>query len=100
MLFTISCGGGKSQKAVESPATSMTTELSIEGMTCTGCENTICSNLEKLPGVTSVTASHTGGKAIVKYDPGKVDTIMMKETIDGLGYKAVKATTEETGGNK
>ncbi len=100
MLLSASCGGGKSQKAVETPAPTATVELSIEGMTCTGCENTICSNLEKLPGVKSVTASHTGGNAIIEFEPGKVDTIKMKETVDGLGYKAVKASAVETGGNE
>lgn len=100
MLLSVSCGGGKSQKAAESPATSATIELSIEGMTCTGCENTICNGLEKLSGVTSVTASHTGGNAIIEYDPGKVDTVKMKEIVDGLGYKAVKASAVKTGGNE
>jgi copper chaperone CopZ len=99
MLLLASCGGGKSQKAAEVPAPTATVELSIEGMTCTGCENTICANLEKLPGVKSVTASHTGGNAIIEYDPGKVDTIKMKETVDGLGYKAVKTSAVAPGGN-
>lgn len=100
MLLTVSCGGGKNQKADESPVQTATVELSIEGMTCTGCENTICTNLENLPGVKSVTASHTGGNAIIEYEPGKVDTIKMKETVDGLGYKAVKASAVRTGGNE
>jgi len=100
MLFAVSCGGGKSQKAAEVPAQTATIDLTIEGMTCTGCENTICSNLEKLPGVKSVTASHTGGNAIIEFEPGKVDTIKMKETVDGLGYKAVKANAVKTGGNE
>lgn len=100
MMLSVSCGGGKSQKATETPAATATIELSIEGMTCTGCENTICSNLEKLPGVKSVTASHTGGNAIIEFEPGTVDTVKIKETVDGLGYKAVKASAVEPGGNE
>ena len=100
MLLSVSCGGGRSQKAVEAPAQTATIDLAIEGMTCTGCENTICSNLEKLPGVKSVTASHTGGNAIIEFEPGKVDTLKIKETVDGLGYRAVKASAVETGGKE
>ncbi len=100
MLFSVSCGGGKSQKATETPAATATIDLSIEGMTCTGCENTICSNIEKIPGVKSVTASHTNGNAIIEFEPGKVDTAKFRETVDGLGYKALKISPVETGGNE
>lgn len=106
MIFAVSCGGGKSQKAPETTAAPAATEatatidLSIEGMTCTGCENTICSNLEKIPGVKSVTASHTTGNAVIEYETGKVDTAKIKETVDGLGYKAVKITPVVEGGNE
>jgi copper chaperone CopZ len=100
MLFAVSCGGGKNQKAAETPAQTATIDLAIEGMTCTGCENTICSNLEKLPGVKSVTASHTGGNAIIEFEPGKVDTLKIKETVDGLGYRALKASAVEPGGSE
>ncbi len=98
MIFAVSCGGGKSQKPSETPAATATINLSIEGMTCTGCENTICSNLEKIPGVKSVTASHTNGNAVIEYEEGKVDTAKIKETVDGLGYKAVKVTPVTEGG--
>jgi hypothetical protein len=33
MMLSVSCGGGKSQKATETPAATATIELSIEGMT-------------------------------------------------------------------
>jgi copper chaperone CopZ len=96
MLLAVSCGGGKNQKAPEVTVPTATIDLSIEGMTCTGCENTISSNLEKLPGIKSVTASHTKGNAIIEYEPDKVDTLRIKETVDGLGYKAVKVSLPES----
>lgn len=99
-LFLVSCGGGKSQKASEAPVQTAKIDLAIEGMTCTGCENTICSNLEKLPGVKSVTASHVDGRAVIEFEPGKVDTVKIKETVDGLGYKAVRASAVEPGGSE
>lgn len=97
MVLTLSCCGGKGPKAAEEPAATATVDLSIGGMTCTGCENTICSNLEKLPGVKSVTASHTEGKAIIEYEPDKVDTLKLKETVDALGYKALKVSAAAAG---
>ena len=87
-------------ESAETPAATATIDLSIEGMTCTGCENTICSNIEKIPGVISVTASHTQGNAIIEYEPGKADTAKFKETVDGLGYKALKVTAVEPGGSE
>ena len=99
-IFAVSCGGGKNQKAAEAPAQTAKIDLSIEGMTCTGCENTICTNLEKLPGVKSVTASYTVGNAIIEYEPGKVDTVKIKETVDALGYKALKANAVDAGSDE
>lgn len=90
MSLLVSCGGGKGTPAPETPAPTATIDLSIEGMTCTGCENTICGGLEKIPGVRSVTASFTDGMAIIEYEPGTVDTVKIKEAVDALGYKAVR----------
>lgn len=95
MIMSVSCGGGKSTKVSETPESAVVTatvDLSIEGMTCTGCENTICSSLEKIPGVKTVTASHTDGKATVEFEQGKVDTAALKAAVDAAGYKALKVT--------
>jgi copper chaperone CopZ len=101
-VISVSCGGGKSNAAKDVPeeeVVTATAEISIEGMTCTGCENTICTSVEKIPGVKAVTASHTEGKAIVEYETGKVDTAALKAAVDAAGYKAVKVTTPTTGTN-
>lgn len=95
-IISVSCGGGKSNTVKDVPeaeVVSATAEISIEGMTCTGCENTICTSIEKIPGVKAVTASHTDGKATVEFDAGKVDTAAIKAAIDAAGYKALKVTT-------
>jgi copper chaperone CopZ len=94
-VISVSCGGGKSNAAKDVPEAEVVTataEISIEGMTCTGCENTICTSVEKIPGVKAVTASHTDGKAIVEFDAGKVDTAAIKAAVDAAGYRAVKVT--------
>ena len=94
-IISVSCGGGKSNPAKDAPEAEVATaraDIAIEGMTCTGCENTICTSIEKIPGVKSVTASHIDGKAIVEYDAGKVDTAALKAAVDAAGYRAVKVT--------
>lgn len=101
-VISVSCGGGKSNAAKDVPEAEVittTAEITIEGMTCTGCENTICTGIEKIPGVKAVTASHTDGKATVEFDAGKVDTAALKAAIDAAGYKALKVTATTTGTN-
>lgn len=96
LIFIASCGGGKTREAKAEPAATTTIELTIGGMTCTGCENTIQTNLGKVPGIISVTASHLKGNAIIEYEPGKVDTLKIKEVVDGVGYTALKVSPAET----
>lgn len=93
LLFLASCGGGGGKKEVKSSAVARETatiEVSITGMTCTGCENTIQSSLAEVPGVIGVTASHTAGNAIVEYNPALVDSVKIKEAVNSCGYNAVK----------
>jgi len=91
LLAVISCGrsNSKSEKE-ESQLTASVIEVSIGGMTCTGCEQTITKNVSKLDGVKSVTANFTTGTAIVEYYPTKVDTLKMKDAVIGSGYTVKK----------
>ena len=61
-------------------------EVKIEGMTCTGCEQTIQSAVNSLEGVKSTTASHVDGQAIVEVEEGKYDSIAIKKKIEETGY--------------
>jgi len=65
-------------------------EVSIGGMSCTGCEETIQNNVGKLKGIRSVKASYTAGNAIIEFFPDKVDTLKIKEAITGSGYAVKK----------
>src|SRR5512133_2988724 len=91
LFILVSCGGG-SKKEVKTVVAqgSEKIEVSITGMTCAGCENTIQSSLAKVPGIISVTASATEGNAIVEYNPAQADTLKIKDAINGCGYIAVK----------
>lgn len=84
VVFAAACTG-KSKKSVEN-LTASGIEISIQGMTCTGCEQTIQANISKLEGVKSVKASFVDGKALVEYFPSLVDTAKMREAVTGAGY--------------
>jgi len=84
VLFAAACTG-KAKKSGEVMAASGI-EISIKGMTCTGCEQTIQANISKLEGVNSVKATFVDGKALVEYNPSLVDTAMMRKAVSGAGY--------------
>jgi copper chaperone len=63
-----------------------TLQLKVAGMTCGGCENAVRRTLQQLDGVEDVSASHTAGTVGVRFDPGKVTPLRLKERIEMLGY--------------
>jgi len=84
------CGGDKNCSMVS---------LSIKGMTCTGCEQSITAALEKIEGVRKVAAiSYKEGTALVCTDAGKVKGEAIVSAISDKGYQAevipAVATTE------
>ena len=88
-LFAVACTSNQTapEKAVQTAADAFkTVNLDIEGMTCTGCENTIKDAVGKVAGVTEVTASHTDGLAIVKYDSTKTNVKTISDAIIEAGY--------------
>ena len=89
-LSVVSCG--RSKKTADTPATMENSiiEVSIGGMTCTGCEQTIQSGISKLEGIKSVKASYVTGNALVEYYSGVTDTVKIKEAITGSGYTVKK----------
>jgi copper chaperone CopZ len=64
-------------------------ELVVDGMTCTGCENTIKANVSSLEGVNHVEASHVKGITVVDFDPEVADTAAIKLKIIESGYTVV-----------
>ena len=91
VLIGISCSGNSKKSEKETiqlePAV---VEVSIGGMSCLGCEQTIQMNVSKLEGINSVKASFTVGNAIIEYLPGTVDTLKIKDAITGSGYTVKK----------
>ena len=61
-------------------------ELSIKGMSCTGCEQTIQSGVAGIAGVKQVKADFKTGKARVEFAPDIAGTTGIKTKIAASGY--------------
>jgi copper chaperone CopZ len=93
IIALISCSGNRTNNTNEEVEQEISLiEVSIDGMTCTGCEQTIQNKISKLDGIKSIKASFTAGSAIIEYFPGKTDTGKIKETVTGSGYSVKKIT--------
>lgn len=64
-------------------------ELTIEGMHCDGCAETIKALLAVEAGVKASTVSFKEGRARVLYDPAVVDEKMLVAAIEKGGYEVV-----------
>jgi copper ion binding protein len=62
-------------------------EFKVNGMHCTGCENTIKTNIKELDGVSSVEASFKDNIAVVSFDSTKTSPELIVSAIEEAGYK-------------
>jgi copper chaperone CopZ len=93
--FIFSCAGntGKNENTTKSAHISVekenlrTIKLSVEGMTCTGCEVAIVNSLSRLDGVNKTEASYTDGEALITFDTLAVSVDEMKRVIVEAGYR-------------
>ncbi|HJZ41489.1 MAG TPA: cation transporter [Bacteroidales bacterium] len=85
LIFVIACGKTSKGDPVEITET-VRTEITISGMSCTGCEETISSGALALDGVRKATASHVDGKAWVTYDTNLVTLEQITASIEKKGY--------------
>lgn len=63
------------------------TEIPVEGMSCTGCERTLASALERVDGVRQAQADHEGGRVRVSFDPERVAEHELRRRIEDTGYQ-------------
>jgi copper chaperone CopZ len=69
-------------------------ELAVEGMTCTGCEETIKNSVNTLDGIQWIKATHTDGKVVLAMTQSNPDTTGVKQKIEESGYKVVSITPQ------
>lgn len=79
--------GEQAQKADINPENVVLIDMNVEGMTCTGCENTIKSGVSELEGVVEVEASHVNAKTFVKVDTSLTSPEAISEKIASKGYE-------------
>lgn len=103
-LFIIACQGkgDKKQSGTEpaaqvevAPENIQFVEIAVEGMTCTGCENTVEKSVMALDGVMDVEASHINKTALVKYDKTRANPDDMMTKINDKGYEALEYKIKE-----
>lgn len=60
--------------------------LTVTGMKCGGCENTVTAKLSELDGVISVKASYQDKRVDVEYDSSKTNPDEIEDTIVAAGF--------------
>lgn len=60
--------------------------FTIQGMTCTGCEEHVNSELAKVKGILAYKTSYVSKNSLVTFDKSKVDTKTIEAAINKTGY--------------
>jgi len=60
--------------------------LSVTGMTCGGCVNSVTRVLTALPGVQNAVVTLPPGQARVTYDPARTDRAAMVQAVVDAGF--------------
>jgi copper chaperone CopZ len=78
--------GAKTTDLIVNPDALIQMDVLVEGMTCTGCENTINTGVSEIAGVIEVKSSFQDGKTFVKYDSTLTNINKISEVISEKGY--------------
>jgi copper chaperone CopZ len=68
-----------------------TVEFTISGMTCSGCEETIKHEVNKLNGIIKVEASYENSNAEIQFDNTKTNINEIEKAINSTGYQVTKS---------
>jgi copper chaperone len=64
-----------------------TLTLTVTGMSCMGCVNSVKNLVSALPGVASVAVDLASGRVDVSHDAALVDARAIRQAIEGGGYQ-------------
>ena len=70
------------------PAATTQAELHVEGMHCGSCVALVEESLVELSGVASATVDLESARAVVEYDPSRVDPEQLRAAVVEAGYTA------------
>ncbi|WP_029420768.1 heavy-metal-associated domain-containing protein [Alicyclobacillus macrosporangiidus] len=63
-----------------------TATITVKGMTCSGCVNSVTKALKGVEGVQEASVDLQGQKATVTFDEAKTNVAKLKEAIEDAGY--------------
>lgn len=66
-----------------------TAEFMIDGMTCSGCEEHVNHEVNKLTGIVKTTVSYENGNAIIEFDQAQTDIEEIEKAIEKTGYSVI-----------
>ena len=69
-----------------------TAEFTIKGMSCTGCEEEVKHELNKLNGIIKADVSYSNRNALIKFNNSKTDIPAIEKAINITGYTVTKTT--------
>ena len=83
----VACKQNKPANQPDTSAKPVMVELSITGMKCMGCVETVRSSIAQLEGIDTVSVSLETAGAIVTFKPQKTDTVNIRKAVELNGYK-------------
>jgi copper chaperone CopZ len=74
------------QTIVADKSNIQTAEFTINGMTCSGCEEHVNHEVNKLTGIVKTTVSYENGNAIIEFDQTQINIDEIEKAIEKTGY--------------
>jgi copper chaperone CopZ len=71
-----------------------TAEFKIKGMTCTGCEEEVKHEVNKLQGIIKADVSYQNTNAVIQFDNSKTNVAAIEKAINSTGYKATQTNSK------
>ena len=99
LLAVVACNPKKTTSTSSATAEPVMVELSISGMSCMGCVETVRSSIAQLEGIDTVTVSLDKANALVTFKPQLTDTLSIRKAVELNGYKVTGAKKIEGGSN-
>jgi len=96
LLIAVSCKQKNTVNLPDTKAEPVMVELSITGMSCQGCVETVRSSIAQLDGIDTVTVSLDKANAFVTFKPQKTDSVSIRKAVELNGYKVTG--TKKLGG--
>jgi copper chaperone len=97
LLTAIACKQKRPADQTDTGAKPVMVELSITGMSCMGCVETVRSSIAAIDGIDSVAVSLEKANAQVIFKPWKTDTASIRKAVELNGYKVTGTKKAGTG---